>query len=266
MDGALPITLELYQLLPPGLTELRRCAQCGKLFTECENMGRHLCRIHPGIRLLSQTVPRTVFYSCCSRGEHTVGCLQADHSACDFGSTASVETRVAVIRDFGTVLVPRILLRFFTRPLESSLLYDSRQSLPLFTHQFGALLCVLERTASLSIHHKAFHLLPQEVVEEVMAAASPEVLTSKTFHPSDECDALWQESKHSPLFIRLLQGTKENLVNEKVRQEWDNVWRNHITPSNSTQTMHGQNRPGGDDSCCEIAYIIVSRLHDKLDF
>lgn len=107
-------------------TKIRQCINCKLHYNEIDNFGRHMCQIHPGLRLRDHS--KREYYSCCgiyidaySKGQVThlfvAGCLSIDHmdesSICTGERTLTVteiNRRLTEIKGFATVVIPSILL------------------------------------------------------------------------------------------------------------------------------------------------------------
>ncbi len=253
-ENETPLTWELYQLLPKSLTTLRLCTQCGASFKECDNIGIHLCNIHPGVRMLA-CLNGTAFYSCCGRWDGSQGCLEADHMDCVL-DVGDVHNRIRQIRDSATILVAKLLLRFITQPLQSSILYNSSNNpanKASFSHTFKVLKRAEETTSEAALTHSA----QIGNTADLSGLFYRDDVVSKYFDLHKEADLLWRSSKESPLFSRLSLLGKDK--NEKVRADCENVWRSQIGKEQDAEEEVGcvfKERPA-------IPFIIVSRINDK---
>lgn len=122
-------------------TVVRQCTLCGSSYSELYNIGRHMCRIHPGIRLHDKNGHE--FYSCCGldigayRDGHTTelymaGCVAVDHmdtlalSLCDTGA------RLREIKSHSVIIIPHSMLSVSNDvqyPKHRAILYDSTETL-----------------------------------------------------------------------------------------------------------------------------------------
>lgn len=258
------LTLEQYLLLPEYLIKIQECHHCGSLYKECENIGRHLCRIHPGVRLLTTNcMPDRIFHSCCGHSLDAKGCLQIDHSTISFSETQP-RRRIAQIRDFATLIVPRLLLRFITPPLPSSVLYDTQKArcTDTFRHPFAVLREVLQRTNELRLTH-ALQLNEWsicEVEERPVSDEDDEQLITSEYDLVEEGHTLYIKGKESPLFSQLMQLGGSN-TQTALQNACDNAWRNRLGEENAS-SGRGLKRPGNEE---KVPFLIVSRIHSKID-
>lgn len=252
------LTFELYQLLPKSLTQDQHCVHCGVIFKECENIGQHLCRIHPGIRLVAKN--GQAFYSCCGRPASSQSpwanaCLEWDHH-CLYLSESNAEMRLSQILDASTMIVPHLLLRFITPPLKCSLVYDSRgkdiDECPLFRLALPALSLVEQRNACLNTRYA-----PQIVIyqnkEEEMPCPIDYALSFKEFNLREEADILWQKAKDSPFFAKFIQKNAQS--QQTIQERCDAIWRTNLTRSESSEK----------EDCQEISFVIVARIANQLN-
>jgi len=250
------LTWELYQLLPAFLTTSQVCFHCGATFKESENIGLHLCHIHPGIRMVTKRShgPQAFFYTCCGRQAGTQGCLEADHNASPL-EVADPYERLQQIRDFATMIVPKLLVRFITQPLQSSILHDSDKirTSSLFIHTFAALEETERRTTECRITHTT-----QLPVYKMIFSDDDDDIVTKSFNLDEEARLLWQSSKESPLFIRLMALASNK--NQKAHTDCENAWRARI----------GQQQEEEEENGClfkeqpSLPFLIISRINKKL--
>ena len=110
----------------------RRCTQCNIIYLERNNLGQHLCRIHPGLRLCDNK--GHAYYSCCGlritdvaegniMRSDSQGCLKIDHSDAVF-SDNNVMQRIREIRSFAVGIIPDAMFEFnFVRPQQHTIIY-----------------------------------------------------------------------------------------------------------------------------------------------
>jgi len=255
-----PITLELYRLLPAYLTQEQHCLHCGTRFKECENVGRHLCRVHPGIRLAyPNRASHEAFYSCCGRAvsatTRTEGCLEWDHYAQKLSET-DANLRLAQIQEVATMVVPHLLMRFITPPLQCALLYDSEIGGTTFRHQFGALQTVIARHDELLRIYKPqithWHIDQQQQQPPIQ----PEDLGSIQFDLVAESRQLWREGKQSPFFSKFFN--KATTQSQSIQSKCDAIWRSQLSMANPTED-------GEDEGQVEeVPFVIIARIHSHL--
>lgn len=254
------LTWDLYQMLPSYLVTFQTCAHCGASFRECENIGLHLCHIHPGIRMYTNAGPQRSFYSCCGRLVGGRGCTEADHSS-KVLDVSDARQRVAELRDFGALVVPRLLLRFITPPLQSSVLYrgTGATTTTLFKHRFRVLARTLEMTDESSITH-AFQLpVYDKAVDNagLFTTDEDEGLVTRVYNLREEARALLDESKESPLFQRLSTLSRDK--NQRARVDCENAWRSHIGRNGEEAVV---NNCGFNKEAPSLPFVIISRIHD----
>lgn len=255
------LTWELYQLIPTFLTTSQVCFHCGATFKESENMGLHLCHIHPGIRMITKRNPgpQAFFYTCCGRQAGTQGCLEVDHNASSLEMADPYE-RLRQIRDFATMIVPKLLVRFITQPLQSSILYDSNDqcSGSSFSYTFAALKETEQRTNECMITHTTQLPVYRLIFGDENDAAD---IVTKSFNLDEEARLLWQSSKESPLFLRLM--TLASTKKQKAHTDCENAWRTRIG------VQQDDDEEEEKQGCLfkeppSIPFLIVSRINKKL--
>ena len=113
---------------------LRKCTTCNTCYTEKENIGHLLCKIHPGL-LLSESQTGRTYYTCCGlytdayRERHITlstlhGCTRIDHIDQPF-NTCSISERLKEIRTFATLVLPDSMINhpLVVKPLLECVLY-----------------------------------------------------------------------------------------------------------------------------------------------
>lgn len=251
------LPLNTYAPLPDVLTRQQKCLSCGVLFRECENIGRHLCRIHPGLKLVDSRTNR-VSYSCCnySPGSYgydvnllSQGCLQIDHQAALLIDDA-IAPRMLQLRNFGLLVIPKVLLPFLvTQPMSSSILYDSeRVSSPngVFKHSFD----VLESVLAL-YHDKSLSATPYKETKHTCGGSPTELAI--VWEIETVLRDLTQKSSESPLFCRLLPELSAH-KREEVREN-DAIWKGNVK----------QRRVTSKKIAAPIAFVIIARINEALD-
>ncbi len=106
---------------------IRRCIQCKLTFNEIDNIGRHQCRLHPGIRLCDRQ--KREYYSCCGiyadayydgliTSMDLAGCVAIDHmdeTSLPRGETqlnkTQLNTRLSQIKAFAVIVVPKAMIK-----------------------------------------------------------------------------------------------------------------------------------------------------------
>lgn len=250
------LTWELYQLIPSFLTTNQVCFQCGATFKEAENIGLHLCHIHPGIRMTTKRShgPQAFFYTCCGRLAGSQGCLEIDHNASSSLEVADPYERLRQIRDFATMIVPKLLLRFITQPLQSSILYDSEYCpVSSVTHTFTPLQETAQRTYECMLTHTTQLPVYRVIIFDEDDDAD---IVSKSFNLDEEARLLWETSKESPLFMRLM--TAASHKNQKAHTDCENAWRTRIGAKDEEQeSCLLKERPS-------LPFLILGRINKKL--
>jgi hypothetical protein len=264
-----PLTNELYMMLPSFLTSIHECYNCGESYKECHNIGRYRCLVHPGVRLLTNDmIPQRAFYSCCGHSLLAKGCLQIDHASFVFSET-NAETRLAQIRDFATVIVPHILMRFLTRPMHSAMLYDSLKPTtrqPIFRHRFAVLGEVYERNQALLLTHKLQHEEIDWMHDE--RVAGHEAVSVKEFDLESESFALYKTSKESPLYSILAAQASKGKTRNTMLRECNNAWRERLGKKADEEEDDGEDaarsrfRNNRDE---RVHFVIIGRVNTKLD-
>lgn len=255
-----PLTWDLYQMLPQYLITFQTCFHCGASFRECENIGLHACRIHPGIRMYTNAGPQRSFYSCCGRLAGAHGCTEADHNASAL-DVSDVRRRVAELRDFSTIVMPRLLLRFITPPLQSSVLYRGiGGGSSSFRHRFRVLARTLETTRESSVTH-TFQLPVYDnaaAVDNAGLFTDDDSLVTRVYALKDEARALLEQSNESPLFMRLSALSSDK--NQKARIDCENAWRSRIGRNGGEE--EASNNCVSFRGAPSIPFVIISRIHD----
>lgn len=270
-DGPVRITLELYDLVPKYLTVEQQCVHCGCFFKESENIGRHMCRVHPGIRLISeigtsQGGAGTSFYSCCGLLTSVTGrgCLQWDHST-QYLTEDSAEQRLLEIQTCATVVIPHLLMRFITQPLQSSRAYDSKKPRHATCASLDVKFPVLElvekrNTTAMSLSHTR-QIVNWRFEEdcELLVLNQGEQIGTKTFNLVEESRLLWREGKNSPFFTRFFKGGCHS--QKTIQGQCDAAWRTQL---------HNKDDPfaGDDDEQDDyenVPFIIIVRINTQLE-
>lgn len=251
------LPLNTYAPLPDALTKQQKCLSCGVLFRECENIGRHLCRIHPGLKLVDSRTNR-VSYSCCnySPGSYgydvnllSQGCLQIDHQGALLIDDA-IHPRMLQLRNFGLLVMPKVLLPFLvTQPMSSAILYDSERpgSSPngVFKHSFD----VLESVLAL-YQDKSLSATPYKEAKQT-CGSPPELAIAW------EIDTMLRDlalkCSGSSLFCRLLPELSAH-KKEEVREN-DAIWKGNVP----------QRRDTSKKIAAPIAFVIIARINEALD-
>lgn len=118
-------------------TGQQQCATCSVRFREISNIGQHLCRVHPGLKMSDAT--GWCYYSCCgaycspqSQGnlDQAAGCLSLDHMSSPLSCT-SLNTRLLDLQRFSTTVVPTGLFEHgMAQPLFAAIIHrqEDRES------------------------------------------------------------------------------------------------------------------------------------------
>lgn len=130
-------------MLPVRLVQICICAVCNTEYREAENIGQHLCRIHPCVS--KQRLDGSMYYPCCNltladfylsckmpRGA-TNGCLRVDHMDAEIDNQDEAR-RTSQLRAMCVEVVPLAFLPRMRDPLHESLLVtvNSKRSLTRF--------------------------------------------------------------------------------------------------------------------------------------
>ncbi len=102
------------ELLPPELTCWKRCEQCGRDYVEVDNIGRFLCAVHPGVKLVNSNGQS--YFSCCNRINTRDGCTRLDHTTERF-TYQSIDERFNQIQAFSILILPNLLIPYLYGPL-----------------------------------------------------------------------------------------------------------------------------------------------------
>lgn len=264
-DKAIPITWEVYKLLPVELVKEQQCVHCGIIFKECENIGLHMCHIHPGIQILRQgSIGTDAFHSCCGQPVTILskqrGCLEWDHNAYLL-SESDAEMRLSQIQAVSTIIIPHLLLRFVTQPLQSSVAYNSRRPNNCGARRFTLYLPVLEyvsrRNSELSICHspQINNWLFEETCARVKLQPNPGI---KEFDLHVEAQTLWQEGKDSPFFSRFI--VQSNSSEQQIEKRCDALWKFRFSNNNN-----GEEESEEDDCFQEVSFVIITRINNRLE-
>lgn len=256
------LSLDTYAPLPSDMTRQQKCVSCGAMYRECENIGRHLCRIHPGLKLVDSRTSR-VFYSCCNYEPHTYGfdanllahgCLQMDHIS---GRLVSEDMthRAQQLRTFGLLVMPKVLTRFLTtRIIASNILFDSECVLPgsgdgVFRHSFD----VLEHVVA-SYREKRLAATAYNSSSDAMSIVDTSELSVTWPIQSILCD-LTSKSRASPLLSRLMP--ELSYQTRSISRDCDAIWRGGLQRPST---------PLNDESCAaSIPFVIIARINTSLD-
>jgi hypothetical protein len=252
------ISLDEYRLLPRELLQECKCAQCGALFRECNNIGKYACRTHPGLRLIEPRSGRT-FYSCCNYFIDTCdydhiliqkGCLQLDHMTCLL-SDKSIEERLSQLKAFASFCLPSLLLSYLDKPLQTSILKYNQSCM-----RFEYPLLVLEKVST-SYHEKSLTATKHNFDD---AKNKPEEEEEKSFtlvfDVKNIMAALAQKSTESPLFVK-----KKTLMEQErqiLTQNCELAWRTDFSAPVQQQK----------ELCLSfetIPFVIIRRINKKLD-
>lgn len=255
------LPLGTYAALPDELTHLKKCVSCGASYRECENIGRHACRIHPGLQLIDSRSNR-VFYSCCGYEPGTygfkenllaLGCLQMDHqSACLVAD--DMVYRAQQLCSFGLLVMPKVLMPFLTAPIMSStILYDSEHS--TYTDSFRHSFDVLEQITSRYREKR----LTSFAYKETRVTLECEQFEPSISWPIEKIQSdLNARSHSSSLFSRLLSPYTAQGQTRNFSRECDAIWSG-TRPS----------RKNEDDVikqiCIAIPFVVIVRIHETLD-
>src|SRR5277367_5149703 len=105
----------------------RRCIHCDALYLERNNIGRLLCRIHPGIKLYDKDKDN-YYFSCCGLyyedyenevmhyNYNGLGCVKIDHISVELNKS-DIVVRLSEIKSFSTLIIPSFLFSFGKNPL-----------------------------------------------------------------------------------------------------------------------------------------------------
>lgn len=275
-DSRTPITLEIYRLLPESLREEQTCIQCGEIFKECENIGRHLCRIHPGIRVVRHGRPeQEAFYTCCRqlvalRGRRH-GCLLWDHHCHKFSET-NAGVRLSQIQEAATVIVPHMLLRFITPPLRASIAYDTLKGgggtqCRLFILRLPALGVVADLNNQLSSEYRPQIMYWDDADgdQESGACINAEIddVSCKEFDLLEESRILWREGKNSPFFSRFSPQARES--DRLIQGKCDLVWRSQLASGNAVLGLNQSENDGDAEDFQEVSFLIITRINHRLE-
>jgi hypothetical protein len=250
------LPLNTYAPLPIALTKQQKCVSCGVVFRECENIGRHLCRIHPGLKFVDSRTNR-VSYSCCNYAPGSYGfdvnllsrgCLQMDHQGALLINDA-IDPRMQQLRSFGLLVMPKVILPLLmTRVMASTILYDSEHfSSDVFKHSFD----VLEGVVA-SYHEKG---LSATTYKETRLSCGD---WASGLGISWEIDSLLRDltikSSASPLFCRLMPELNAN-KGEVVVRENDAIWKGSMPQRRDTSKI----------TPVAIPFVIIARINNALD-
>ncbi len=267
-------SLEDYNLLPDNMKRHQKCVQCGVFFKEFENIGLYLCRVHPGvITINNQTGGQS--YSCCnydvnSRVYRDIahGCLSVDHMSFKL-SPCDQDKRLKELGSFSVKVIPHLLLRYITPPLQESYIYQMplEYGLParksnsfsvepedrLFVYE-AKLLNNYYKTYAQRVTTETLYVTYQCLKEQQMALfiedeieswltntepreKSQQVERQKgSYNVKFNLDAILRElyhtSKDSPLYTRVLNSEDSHQL--AMETELNSVWKNTIVARKNT--------------------------------
>lgn len=266
-------SLEDFNLLPDDMKRYQKCVQCGVSFKEFENIGLYLCRIHPGVVIVNnQTGCHS--YSCCNYDTNSRvykdiahGCLSVDHMSFKL-SPCDQDKRLKELASFATKVIPLLLLRYITPPLQESYIYQmplnyglpprKRNSISQepedrsFVHEAKLLNNYYktydQRVAKESVYVTHQCLIKQDTAlfgENAMDSWFAEAPREKSeqverkkgsYNVRFNLDAILRElyhtSKDSPLYTRVLNSEDSRQL--AMESELDSVWKNTIVKRKNT--------------------------------
>jgi hypothetical protein len=299
-------TLEDYNLLPDDMKRRQKCIQCGVYFKEYENIGLYLCRVHPGVVVVNnQTGCHS--YSCCgydinSRFYRDIahGCRAIDHMSFKL-SPCDQDKRLKELASFSTKVIPLLLMKYITAPLQESYLFRLPSNFSLstrvgsedrvFVHEAKLLnnyyttydqrmateslyvtyRCLIEQDTALSfVENEADSWFATETREKSEQVERQKGSYNIKFNLDAILRELYHASKDSPLYTRVLNSEDNRQL--AMESELNSVWKNTAvkrknTGVNDVQDLDGEemdDTPMNLDKQSQIIpFVILSRIRLK---
>lgn len=250
----------------------RQCVQCGLLFTEINNIGRHQCRIHPGLRLRDHK--QREYFSCCgldinayregyTTSLYMAGCVAIDHMDTSHHlSNNNLDDRLCTIKSFSVIAIPTIMLsecNNIVPPSRNTILFDyTGISLPI-SPTTDHLIDVLHETR---INHDELmgHYDPYRQGPTLVAP----LIDTKSQDPANTKYDTIRIDIHgiSRSFIRSMGETKKRGIVTSGRDGWPD-------PSiKKVDSLGGDNNTDGQLSNRKreaVPFMIIQRIGDKLN-
>jgi len=227
------------ELLPVELTSWRECAQCGTKYVEVDNIGRLLCSVHPGIKLLNDRGQS--YFSCCNRLNARDGCTRMDHTIEKF-TYQSIELRFNQIQAFCIQIIPSLLIPYFYGPPpKDRILFQlpanfslSRNMYDKLTFKLPVLYEGMKRFQSKLVDDKISPLdrIPQDGEPDFVQIYDGEDelkwVRETVLSKSLILDALLNQSLQSELFQRDLSAQDGKKM--RGEKECEQIWKNINNP------------------------------------
>lgn len=253
--------------LPEEYIFPRHCSLCNTWYKEKQNIGRLLCRIHPGLKLCDER--GKIYYSCCGfyyddfannsvMSIDALGCMPIDHTDISFDDTNLV-SRLNEIKSFIIVTIPIILWDMgVERPLSHRLLYSSNTndstSAPPITYHLDVFDQILTNSASLISLHSPYArtyelpLINHDNKEEEKKKLSTIVIDMRKL-------SIEMNKTELALEIKALKETPWSL---KSLSKQTDAWADYdvIEPS---LVKHGRKRENN------LPFVVIQRIGDRLN-
>lgn len=248
------------ELLPIELTSWCLCAQCNTQYVEVDNIGRLLCFVHPGVKLLNTRGQS--YFSCCNRLNTREGCTRMDHTTEKF-TNQSIEERFNQIQAFSIMILPSLLLPYlYGPPTKDVVLFQlpknfshSNNTSDKLTFNLPVLDEAMKRFHSKLVYDKI------SVIDQMPLEGEPNLfelykghydelkwIRNTVFWKSQILDSLFEMSQHSELFEKELSAHDGKKM--RCEKECDLIWKNI------------NNSKSGDKNKSNIIinFMIISRL------
>lgn len=248
-------------LLPVELTSWRLCEQCGTHYVEVDNIGRLLCSVHPGIKLLNSRGQS--YFSCCNRLNPRDGCTRMDHTTEKF-TYQSIDERFNQIQAFSILILPTLLVPYlYGPPVKDRVLFrlpcDFTLSLnpsDTLTFNFSVLDMAMKRFKSKLVFDKISQIdaLPQngepDLFELYGEDDDDELKWQRitTFSKTLILNSLFETSLQSDLFQTELSAHDGKRM--RGEKECEQIWKNINTSKSGNKNK----------SNIIISFVIISRL------
>ncbi len=251
-------------LLPVELTSWRSCEQCGIEYVEVDNIGRLLCSVHPGVKLLNSRGQS--YFSCCNRLNAREGCTRIDHTTEKF-SYQSIDERFNQIQAFSILVLPCILIPYlYGAPRKDRILFKlpdnftfSRNVDDTLKFYLPVLDEAMKRFETKLVRDKISYLDAAPLngepdLFEIYGGASDELkwMRGTTFSKTQILNSLFETSRQSQLFQQDLSAQDGKKM--RGEKECDRIWKN-INSKNGDKNK----------SNIIINFMIVSRIDQTIE-
>jgi hypothetical protein len=253
------IMMKNIDLVPVQLTCGNICKQCGAWFVELDNIGRLLCSIHPGVKLVDPN--GQFYYSCCDRLNTSDGCTRIDHTLISF-TNQSINARFNQIQQFSIMVLPDLLQSYLYMPTpRQQILYSSstdRNENNIIQLKLPALIEAYKRFQKKNACDPLCYAAQIPRIDEQVYGNTLQQIKWKHIYSANKqtiVKSLNASSRDSELFQAEL--AKEYEHEMRLKRETKNVWKNASTTTTQQDDKNKSN--------IIISFCIISRLGNTLD-